>query len=119
MATLAGYVVHHKIRWPDGTIVLYHEFVVIRASADFSQNLYPHQCHDCAEGRQELPCWNLSSISLSAWVYLNPNPGCVNENSPVSERAMLFVSAANDTLGSKALWTSHGYPAPAMLAEEL
>jgi len=36
MATLAGYVVHHKIRWPNGTIVVYHEFVVIQTNANLT-----------------------------------------------------------------------------------
>ena len=42
--TLLLYIVHHEIRRPDGIIVIHREFVVIQASTDFSQDLYPHQC---------------------------------------------------------------------------
>lgn len=34
----------------------------------------------------------------------------VNKNGRVSEHMMSFVSAANDTLGSKVLWISHDFP---------
>ena len=36
-------IVHHQIRWPDGIIVIHHEFVVIQPSADFGNDLFLHQ----------------------------------------------------------------------------
>ena len=43
-ATLEPHIAHHKIQRPDGVTIIHHEFVVVRKSADFSQDLSLNQC---------------------------------------------------------------------------
>ena len=41
--TSLWHIMHHKIRWSDGIIIIHHEFVVVQPGTDFRQDLTPRQ----------------------------------------------------------------------------